>query len=197
LLNRLPNLNTVSTLRLDKALQLGAEISEGRRQRLAPTKEGLTIEALGADPRIGTLFLGFRNPRPVRVTTGRPHALLLPLNNGADVIEKGSAPIFGEAVLWDFEGLGLTGIEFSPCHGAYFLVAQPHDRESPCVLYRWSGMKATPPEQICHVSLSRRQAATAALVAFDNSPKLLLLTGSDNPDAASGKRRLLGSWIQP
>jgi hypothetical protein len=198
LLNRLPGLNTVGTLRLDKAMRLGEELSGSQRQKLAPTREGLNIEALCADPRVGTLLIGFRNPRPVRVITGRPCALVLPLNNAAEVIEKGKEPMFGEAMLWDFDGLGITCIEYSPSHGAYFILAQPHNDGTPCVLYRWPGMKANPPEQVCRLSLTSKDATTLRLVSFDDSHRLRLLTGgSDRPNATSGEEHFQGTWIQP
>jgi hypothetical protein len=198
LLNELPGLNTVSTLRLDKAMGLGEELSERQRQKLAPTKEGLNIDALRADPRIDTLLIGFRNPRPVRVITGRPHALMIPLNNAAEVIEKGKAPIFGEATLWDFDGLGITCLEYSPAHGAYFILAQPHNEGGPCVLYRWSGMKANPPELVRRLSLVDQELTTVKLVPFEGASRLLLLTSrGGNTQAKTGGKHFQGVWIQP
>jgi len=198
LLDKLPNLNTVSTLRLDKAMRLREELSEKQRQKLAPTREGLNIGALCADPHTDILFIGFRNPRPVRVTTGRPHALVVPLNNAADVVVKGAEPIFGEAMLWDFDGLGITGIEYSPIHRMYFIVAQPHDSASPCILYRWSGMKANPPERVCRLSFTDKETTDAALVPFESSRKWLLLTGHpDAPGTVPLGKHFQGVWIQP
>ena len=198
LLDKLPSLNTVSTLRLDKAMRLREELSEKQRQRLAPTKEGLNIGALCADPHTDILFIGFRNPRPVRVMTGRPHALMMPLNNAADVVGKGVEPIFGEAMLWDFDGLGITGLEYSPIHGMYFITAQPHDNAGPCVLYRWSGMKANPPEQVCRPSFMDNGPIDITLVPFENSRRLLLLTGHpDGGGAVPQEKHFQGIWIQP
>ncbi len=197
LLNELPGLNTVSTLRLDKAMGLGEEMSETQRQKLAPTREGLHIATLCADPHVDFLLIGFRNPRPVRVLTGRPHALLVPLNNASEVIEKGKAPIFGEATLWDFDGLGITCIAYCPADRAYFILAQPHNEEAPCVLYRWSGMKANHPEPVRRLGLTGREL-DVKLVPFENSNKLLLLTGGDKKtDSPAGEKHFRGIWIQP
>jgi len=198
LLERLPRLNTVSTLRLDRATRLGEELLQEQRQRLAPTREGLNIAALCADPHVETLFIGFRNPRPTRVLTGRPHALMIPLNNGAEVTEKGATPIFGEATLWDFEGLGITDLVYSPAHGAYFILAQPFDDSEPCLLYRWSGMKANPPELLRRLSFAHPNATTAKVVALDGTGQLLLLIdGGRKADATPRDRFFTGVWIRP
>lgn len=198
LLNKLPNLNTVSTLRLDKAMRLGEELPERQRRRLAPTREGLKIEALCADPRTEILFIAFRNPRPVRVITGRPHAMVIPLNNAAEVVEKGKEPIFGEAMLWDFDGLGITGFEYSPAHAMYFILAQSHSSNGPTTLYRWSGMKAGPPESICTLCLTGVKADAKAITAFDDSDKLLLLSGVGEPvGAAPPESHFQALWIRP
>ena len=198
LLNRLPSRNTVSTLRLDKAMRLGEELPEKQRKRLAPTKEGLRIEALCSDPHTHILFIGFRNPCPVRVTTGRPHALVVPLNNPADVVEKGKEPIFGEAMLWDFDGLGIAGLEYSPSHKMYFVLARPHDANSPTALYRWSGMKASSPTSICTLCPTSVGANAKTLMAFEDSDKLLLLAGvGDDADTRPPKKRFQSIQIRP
>ena len=198
LLDKLPDLNTVNTLRLDKALRLSEQLSERQRRRLAPAKEGLRIEALCADPRVDILFLGFRNPRPVRVMTGRPHALVVPLNNAADVAEKGRNPIFGEAMLWDFDGLGITGFEYSPAHGLYYIVAQPNNDDRPCVLYRWSGMKAISPELLWRFRSGGETPRAVALGPFGTADTLSLLTGrGDSVDAERQERHFQSIWIQP
>ena len=198
LLNKLPGENTVSTLRLDKAMGLGEKLSERQRRKLAPTNEGLNIDAFCADPRIDVLLIGFRNPRPVRVMTGRPHALMIPLNNATEVIEKGKAPIFGEATLWDFDGLGITCLAYSPAHGAYFILAQPCNEGNPCVLYRWSGMKANPPEPVRRLSFPDHEVTTAKLVPFEGANGLLLLTSrGSRAQAMTSEKHFQGVWMQP
>ena len=199
LLNKLPHLNTVSTLRLDKAMGLDEKLSERQERKLAPTDEGLYIATLCADPHIDTLLLGFRNPRPVRVMTGRPHALLIPLNNAAQVIEQGSEPVFGEATLWDFDGLGITCIAYCPADRAYLILAQPHDRNAPCVLYRWSGMKANPPEPVRKFNLTDKELIDVELVPLTDergTNRLLLLTTDDGKtSSSSGVKHFRGIWI--
>jgi hypothetical protein len=129
--------------------------------------------------------------------TGRPHALMIPLNNAADVIEKGKDPIFGEATLWDFDGLGITCLAYSPAHAAYFILARPCDAGDPCVLYRWSGMKANPPELIRRLSFVGQDAMTVKVVPFEDTSRLLLLTGGSNAGASVKEKHFLGIWIQP
>jgi hypothetical protein len=198
LLNGLPSRNTVSTLRLDKAMRLDEELPEKQRKRLAPTKEGLRIEALCSDPHTHVLFIGFRNPRPVRVTTGRSHALVVPLNNPADVVEKAKEPIFGEAMLWDFDGSGIAGLEYSPFHKMYLVLARPHDGNSPTTLYCWSGMKANSPTSICTLSPRSAGANAKTLMAFEDSDKLLLLAGvGDDANTRPPKKHFQSIQIRP
>lgn len=197
LLNELPDRNTVSTLRLDKAMRLGEELPEKQRRKLAPSKEGLRIEALCSDPHTHILFIGFRNPRPVRVTTGRPHALVVPLNNPADVVEEGKEPIFGEAMLWDFDASGIAGLEYSPFHKMHFVLARPHDANSPTALYRWSGMKANSPTRIRTLSRTSVGADAKAFAAFENSDKLLLLTGGGDARTRPPERYFQSIQIRP
>ena len=100
LIHKLVDRHTMRTLRLDKATRLGQEMAAAERLKLAPSQEGIDIEALCASHN-SEILIAFRNPRPVRVITGTPHALVVPLDNAAEVIEKGEDPIFGEGMLWD------------------------------------------------------------------------------------------------
>jgi hypothetical protein len=177
LIHKLVNLNTVSTLGLDKATRFG----ERERIRLAPADQGLNIGALCASHNSNMLYIALRNPRPVRVMTGTPHALIVPLDNAADVIEKGEDPIFGEGMLWDLKGLGIVGFEYSPAHGDYFVVAGSHDGQGAFALYHWSGMKACPPERIT-LPQDHSGLFASAIVPFENRSSLLLL-GEQTKDA--------------
>jgi len=129
LVHKLVDRHTMRTLRLDKATRFGAEMTQQQRARLAPSKEGLDIEALCASQN-SEILIAFRNPRPLRVITGTPHALIVPVDNAAEIVEKGEAPIFGEGVLWDLLGLGIVSFEYSAFHRAFFIVAGPHDNDS-------------------------------------------------------------------
>lgn len=189
LLKKLPSNRIVTTLRLDSALGTRKPLTETQQRDLAPNRSGLRIEAIAADPRLGILFIGFRNPRPIRVLTGRPHALMIPLNNPADVVEKGKNPIFGEATLWDFDDLGISGFMHSRVHGAYYIVAQAHNGSTPSVLYRWSGMKAISPERVKDLD-----ASAVSLMAWGKTDKLLLLTGCGK---ARYEKQFRATWLRP
>ena len=177
LLKRLPSNSIVRTLRLDRALGTRDKMSPAQVRQLSPAQNGLHISALAADPRIGVLHIGFRNPRPVRVVTGTPHALTIPLNNPAEVVDQGKDPIFGEATLWDLDGLGVTGLEYSERHSRYLIVAQPHNSAHPCVLYGWTGMKANSPQRICALGNPEKHTGIVCLGPWDTPNTVSLLTG--------------------
>lgn len=127
---------TLGNLGLAEAAGAGARLSKKELKALAPKKEGLNIEGLCASVDGRTLYIGFRNPRPVDKSTGRAQALVVPLLNGAGVIDKSERPVFGEPLLWDLGGLGIRAMEFSPFHRAYFIVAGAFDGNPVFALYR-------------------------------------------------------------
>ncbi len=172
LMHKLVNLRTVSTLGLAKATRFG----EREPERLAPTDQGLSIGALCASHNSNMLYIAFFNPRPIRVITGTPHALVVPLDNAAEVIDKGENPIFGEGILWDLQGLGIVGFEYSPACRAYFVVASPHDAQGSFTLYRWSGMKAYSPIQEILPAGYAEGFYAASVVSFENRSRVLLLS---------------------
>jgi hypothetical protein len=68
-------------------------------------KQGFNIEGLAAGPD-GSLLIGFRNPLSA---AGR--ALLVPLQNPADVIDKGKPFQWGPLIEVDLQGRGIRSIE--------------------------------------------------------------------------------------
>ena len=176
LMQKMVGLNTVGGMRVDKALRWNENLSQDEQQLLAPDKEGLNIEALCASAINERLHIGLRNPRPVRVTTGRVSAAVVPLQNPREVTDQGKDPIFGEGILWDFGGLGISSMEYSPYHKAYFVIAAPHTDEGRFALYRWSGMKTFPPELVRPLNMDADGFRPEAMVAFSGSRKLLVLS---------------------
>lgn len=175
LLNTLLSLSTMRDLDLQKAAGLGqASLSKKDMKNLAPEKEGLNIEGLCASADGNTLYIGFRNPRPVNKSTGRACALVVPMKNPANVIEKGDNPVFGEPMLWNLSGLGIRSMEYSTFHRAHFIVAGAFDGTPDFALYRWSGLKDDQPEFLRRMSQS--SFGPEALAPFDQSELLLMLS---------------------
>jgi hypothetical protein len=208
LVHKLIDRHTMRTLRLDKATRFGVGLSEKERRRLAPSQDGLNIAALCASHN-AEILLAFRNPRPFRVITGTPHGLIVPVDNAAEVVEKGEDPIFGEGVLLDLKGQGIVSFEYSDFHNAYFFATAPPDREDSFVLYRWSGMKANPPEVIRLDNSEELDFFPATIVPFRDSDELLLLghrvlrfrvgaPASSGPERGSSTTGVfLGHWVLP
>jgi hypothetical protein len=175
-------------LRLDRATRFDAtELTKKEREKLAPKEEGLNIEGLCASADGRTIYIGFRNPRPVDRVTSHKKALILPLNNPKQVIEDKEAPIFGEPILWDLRGLGIRSMEYSHFHKAYFIIAGSFDESPKFALYRWSGKKERPPVLVRE--LSQSNFSPEALVTFKNSDKLFMLS-----DDGSLEIKVSGAW---
>lgn len=125
-------------LKLDKALQLQADLSKKEREKLAPKKEGLNIEAMTYLPARRTLLIGLRNPLYKPDKKSPPKAIAFELLNPQEVV-KGKPAKFGRIVLWVLEGRGLRGMEYDPARKVHYVLAGPVDNESTCALYIWDG----------------------------------------------------------
>jgi hypothetical protein len=153
-------------LGLDRAAGWDGSLEKKQRKKLAPKDQGLNIEAISATPDGGTLYIGFRNPRPGN------KAIVLPLLNAAAVIEKQQIPVFGKPLLWDLKGLGLRSMEYSTRYGAYFVVAGYHDERKGSVLYRWSGRIEDSPELIGPIAPDVPDFTAEAIVGFEGDENL-------------------------
>jgi len=175
LLRTLLSLKAMRDLDLHKAAGLGlTSLSKKDIKKLAPKEEGLNIEGLCASADGRTIYIGFRNPRPIDRSSRRGGALVVPLNNPAGVIEQGDAPVFGDPILWDFGGLGVRSMEYSAFHKVYFIVAGSFDGTPEFALYRWSGRKGEQPRLL--KKMSQSSFGPEALMPFDDSGMLLLLS---------------------
>jgi hypothetical protein len=175
LLSTLLSLRAARNLELHKAAGFGStNLSKSDMKKLAPKRQGLNIEGLCASPDGRVLYIGFRNPRPIDRSSHRASAIVVPLSNPGDVIDKGDVPIFGEPILWDLGGLGIRSMEYSAFHRAYFVVAGAFDGTAEFALYRWSGKKDEQPEWVKQMSQSN--FSPEALIPFKNSERLLLLS---------------------
>lgn len=162
-----------------------SKLSKQERENLAPKRNGLNIEGLCAAPDGRTIYIGFRNPRPFdRESLRAPveslqverKAIVVPLNNPKQVLEKGYPPIFGEPILWDLGGLGIRSLDYSHFHKAFFIIAGPHNEGPGFALYRWSGEKDKPPVLMQKLRPDKNGFNPEALISFKNSDKFLLLS---------------------
>jgi hypothetical protein len=139
---------------------------------------GLNIEGMAATPE-GHLWLGFRNPVP------RGRALVVTLENPAEVIERRGPPRFGAPLELALEGRGVRTI--ASWRGAYWIVggaiADPDGM--PSRLYRWDG--SGPAVWIDSIDLGDLNVEAMATVTRDGEPHLLLV--SDDGSRAIGGRR--------
>ncbi len=107
-----------------------------KAEALAPKeKDGLNIEGLTATPE-GELLIGFRNP----ISDGK--ALLLPLKNPLDLVEKNTDEVkanFGDPITLDLGGLGIRSIEYWSALKIYLIIAGPFDSSEKFKLFSWSG----------------------------------------------------------
>ena len=174
LVQSLLNNPAMRRLGLREATRLDDDLSKKQREQLAPKDKGLNIEALAASPDGNTLFIGFRNPLPLDKTTGRACALVIPLTNPQQVVEKGASPAFAEPILWDMNDLGLRSMEYSGFHKAFFIIAGRADETPDFALYRWSGKTDEKPALLKRMSQS--DLTPEALIPFEKSEKLLLLS---------------------
>jgi hypothetical protein len=176
LVRKLVNTETMRSLGLDKATRFDEDLSKRQREKLAPKEKGLNIEALCASADGRTIYIGFRNPRPVGRGSRRAKAIVVPLHNPNEVVERAETPIFGEPILWDMKGLGIRSMEYSNFHKAYFVIAGSFDEGDEFALYSWSGKKEMAPVLVRQLSSDGSKFNPEALVPFENSGKLLLLS---------------------
>ena len=175
-------------LRLDTATRFDAgELSKKERRKLAPKEEGLNIEGLCASADGETIFIGFRNPRPIDRISQRAKAIIVPLINPDAVLQKNRTPIFGEPVLLDLAGLGIRSMEYSNFHKAYFIIAGNFDDRQNYALYRWSGKKEKPPVLVRQ--LRQSDYSPEAMITFKNSDKFFVLS-----DDGSLNIKVEGAW---
>lgn len=131
----------------------------------AEAEGGLNIEGLAAAPD-GRLLIGLRNPLP------RGRALLIPLENPADVIDHGQRARLGAPVELDLGGRGIRSIE--RVGDAYVIVAGPPADRGSFALYRWSGQAQEAPTPVAGVSLG--DLRPEAMFALPDGRELQLLS---------------------
>ena len=166
----------------DRATRFGEDLKKKEREKLAPKKAGLNIEALCASADGKTIYIGFRNPRANRGS----RAIVVPLRNAARVIERRETPIFGDPILWDLAGLGIRSMEYCRYHEAYFIIAGSSGEEDEFALYRWSGARVESPKLVPELASDRGRFTPEALVPFADGRLLLLSDDGSVPIEVGG-----------
>jgi hypothetical protein len=156
-----------------------ARYNLGGAARLSPVVPGgLNIEGLTDTLEDGHLLLGFRSPVP----GGR--ALLVPITNPVEIVERGEPPRFGAPLELNLEGRGLRTI--ASIDDAYWIVGgSVGDRSLPSRLYRWDGSGS--PVWLDSVELGDLNVEAIATVTVEGHTRLLLLS-DDGGRLVQGKR---------
>jgi hypothetical protein len=142
---------------------------------------GLSIEGLAATPE-GGMLIGFRNP----VIDGK--AVVLPMLNPADMVERGIKPKFDEPIYLDLGGRGIRSLE--SVGKDYLIVAGPYGNAASSkavpafAMFRWSGKVQQAPELVR--SLDVGSFRTEAFF-YDADAKDLYLLSDDGNEQINGK----------
>lgn len=162
-------------LGLDKATRFGdIDLSKKKLKKLAPKEKGLNIEGLCASADGKRLYIGLRNPQFKDEKNGSNMAIVIPLENPAQIVEKYQAAVFGKPLLWNLENRGIRSMEYSAYHKAYFIVAGPHDGRKDFAIYRWSGNTDTQPKLL--TKIARKKFNPEAITPVGDGSRLLLLS---------------------
>jgi Protein of unknown function (DUF3616) len=180
-----------------KPLKLSKAFASGEKKGPAPeAKNGFNIEGLAATPE-GGLLIGFRNPRPGK------QAIVVPLNNPADVVDAGKKPVFGNPRLLDLEGRGIRSIEW--INNVYVIVAGPYGeaKESkikpPFALFTWSGNEADVKPRLMKKIKLPDDFSPEAVFEIPGSSNVMLLSddGTDKCKDADKSRKSFRALTVP
>ena len=134
---------------------------------------GLNIEGLTETPD-GHLLIGFRSPVP----DGR--ALVVPIENPADLVERGAAATLGDPIDLELEGRGIRTL--ATWGGAYWIVGgAPAEPIEPSRVYRWEG-GAERPVWLASIELGDLNPEALAAVEIGGTTKLLLISDDGSRD---------------
>jgi len=169
---------------------------------LPPKEKGaLNIEGLCATPD-GSLYVGFRNPIP----NGK--ALVVPLENPAEMVEGDADAKLGTLFQLDLGGLGIRSMKYWRRRKTYMIVAgrfggdEPGEQGEPSVLYRWSGNTDEPPVRVEGVDLSDlnpeaqviypQQESAFQIISDDGTAEV---DGKQCKKAGEAQRRFRSRWL--
>ena len=152
------------------------KLKGARKRRLAPKERGLNIEGLCAGADGKCLYIGLRNPLAASRDASGDRAIVVPLLNPAEVVDKAQEPRFGRPMLWNLGGLGIRDMVRSGHHRATFVLAGPQGDAGRFALYQWSERVDEQPVLLRRLDSRMSGWRPEALVAFPRSPRLLLLS---------------------
>jgi DUF971 family protein len=135
---------------------------------------GLNVEGLTSTPG-GHLLLGFRNPIP------RGRALLVRIQNPADVVSGSARAKAVKGALLDLGGRGVRAIETTP-EGQHFILAGSFDDTKNFALFLWNGLSETPELVLDGASLNDLNPEEL-IVSLQPSGSLEVQLFSDDGDA--------------
>jgi Protein of unknown function (DUF3616) len=180
-----------------KPLKLSKAFAAGEKKGPAPeAKKGFNIEGLAATPE-GGLLIGFRNPRPGK------EAIVIPLDNPADVVDAGKKPVFGNPRLLDLDGRGIRSIEW--INNVYVIVAGPYGNaeesniKPPFAVFTWSGNEAdVKPRMMKKIKLPD-DFSPEAVFEIPGSSNMMLLSddGTDECKGADKSRKSFRALTVP
>ena len=150
--------------------------SAKKDQNLAPKEQGINIEGLAASPDGKTLYIAFRNPRPIDPNTSLPMALIIPLKNPDSLLEDSMAPEFDIPILVNLNGLSVRSLEYVNFRNEFLIIAGPQDSSNIFALYSWTAKPAENPALINIQNTLEENFNPEALAIFESSRRMLLLS---------------------
>lgn len=160
----------------------------------AEAEGGLNIEGLAATPD-GRLLIGLRNP----LSHGK--ALLIPLENPAEVIDSGQRARLGAPIELELGQRGIRSIDL--VGDVYYVVTGPPADRGSFALYRWSGKAQEAPTPVPGVSLG--DLRPEAMFAVPGSGELQLISddgglrvgGSECKDLPTARQTFRSLTLRP
>jgi len=163
-------------LRESRRREASSDRKTEKEAAATPLGLGLKIEGLCAWPDGNRLYMGFRQPRLGNDQGGPPKALVIALENPAEVVDAGAAPRFGQPLLWDLGGLVIRGMEYSATHNAVFVVAGPEKQGPHFSLYRWNGDPSVQPVLVRSIPVGQVQLTPESLIVFPGQSRMLIVS---------------------
>lgn len=112
----------LSKLKLQEVTRFEEPLTKKQQALLAPKGKGLNIEGLAAGPDGKSLWIALRNPL-YSDASGKPRAIVIPLTNPAEVVEKGEKALFDEPILLDLDGRAIRSIDYQDNQRQYWIAA--------------------------------------------------------------------------